>query len=133
MSDILALPEDDEDYLSNRGITYELHRHPTDTTAMLMVIRQYNLGPHFNPQVVDFSLNIPAGYPDAQLDMFWVYPSVVLRSGAQPRATSLSFWFEGHQWQQFSRHRDPSTPWRPGIDSIASHLLLVRGELDKGI
>jgi hypothetical protein len=32
---------------------------------------------------------------------------------------------EGKIFQRWSRHRTPLNPWRPGLDNLETHLLLV--------
>jgi len=59
-------------------------------------------------------------------DMFWVSPTIRLRTGTYPPASETFETFLGRTWQRFSRHL-PS--WRPGIDSLRSFLPLVLAEL----
>jgi hypothetical protein len=38
---------------------------------------------------------------------------------------------DGKQFQQWSRHRTGANPWRPGLDNVCTHLLLVNSWLEK--
>lgn len=120
------LPECDTAYLAEH---WPGHRIGQDGGQLAVVLPDYVLPAGFQPQVVELLLLLPPfGYPDAQLDMFWLSPSVKLH-GAAPQATSDEVHL-GLQWQRFSRHLAPGV-WRPGLDGIQSYLALLRTMLER--
>ena len=73
-------------------------------------------------------IKIPPQYPQAKLDMFWLWPHLRLKgSQSYPdRATH----FEQHldrRVQRFSRHLQQ---WRPNVDGLAGYLSLIHGILN---
>jgi hypothetical protein len=125
------LHAEDVRYLEEKGYDY---RYEQVGPPHLLVVRNYGLPDGFVPATADLLLEIPAGYPDAGLDMFWMHPEVRLAStNAFPQAADqFAVKLDDRNWQRFSRH---GYPWRPGEDSIASYLLWVRRslEVDAGI
>lgn len=118
------LPADDARYLSGKGYDYACE---PGGPGLWLVIERYVLPDGFTPEASDLLLEIPAGYPDAGLDMFWMHPDVRLTStNAHPQAASVFEEKLGRSWQRFSRH---GYPWRAG-DSIASYLIWVRRSLE---
>jgi hypothetical protein len=121
------LPAEDVRYLADKG--YEYTCEPGGS-GLLLVIKKYVLPAGFTPEESDLLLEIPAGYPDAGLDMFWMHPEVrIARTNAHPQAASVFEPKLGKSWQRFSRH---GYPWRPG-DSIASYLTWVRRSLESDV
>jgi hypothetical protein len=79
------------------------------------------------------ALEIPLTYPGAQIDMFYAYPPLALKSGraidrTQVRATILGLEFHG-----WSRHRNASAPWDAAHDCVATHLALVESAIAKEV
>ena len=50
--------------------------HPQQGGWSFLVIAGYMLPGGFQPGTVDLLIKMPPGFPDAQPDMFWVYPAV---------------------------------------------------------
>lgn len=118
------LPAEDIAYLDGKKFNYSVEHNGS---AELLIIKNYELPPGFTPAVTDLLLDVPSGYPDAGLDMFWVRPAVKLGNGAYaPASEVFEPKFGDEQWQRFSRH---GYPWGPG-DSIASYLTWIRRELE---
>lgn len=121
----MQLPEDDERYLNDKAFEWEV---VSDNAGACLVVRSYPLdAAKYEIAQTDLMVRIPAQYPMANLDMFYVDPPVKLRGGAYPQAAES---FEQHcdrRWQRFSRHL--ATPWRAGVDGIASFLAIVAREL----
>ena len=120
------LPEDDEDYLDGTGLLWET----------LLVAQQ--------PWVVVYGLALPAGYtvdetavavlvttgyPAAPLDMAYFSPPLALVSGRAIPNAGFPQTIDGQAWQGWSRHRTPANPWELGVDSLKTHLALVRAWL----
>ncbi len=82
-----------------------------------------------------YALRIEPNYPDTQIDMVYFSPSFTRADNKAIKAVTAQN-FDGKIWQQWSRHRTGKNPWRPGVDDISTHLLLVdywlKSELNKG-
>ena len=90
-------------------------------------------GPAYSPLAVDLLLQIPRDYPDAALDMWWVFPEVRFeRTSSRPTNTDVFQPFAGfapeptRQWQRFSRHPQ----WRLGVDGLRSYLASLRSTME---
>ena len=96
-----------------------------------LIIRNYNLPPGYTPEMADLMLLIPAEYPTSGLDMFYFFPEVSRADGFPIGALASETHF-GVVWQRWSRHY----AWRPGEDSIATHITtmgnVLRSELRGG-
>ena len=71
---------------------------------------------------------VPSGYPGAALDMFYFSPQLDRLDGMPIEALASETHF-GETWQRWSRHYD----WKPGEDSIVSHIEFVRNHLHQEI
>ena len=124
------LLEDDELYLKEKGYSYECRQDPGG--QVYVVIKDYTLPPGYTGDKVDLLVIIPAGYPTAQMDMFWVYPEIrFYHNNSYPNAADCFEDRIGLRWQRFSRHYSPKYPWRPGVDSLSSHLIMVQKSLEE--
>src|SRR5581483_8267120 len=95
----------------------------------LLVIRDVRLAAgKYDHEAADVLFRIPAGFPTAVLDMYWVCPVLTLKSGGAPAAATERATHENRLWQRFSRHL-PDGRWRPGADSLKTYLPVVFGEL----
>ncbi len=124
----MRLPEDDEEYLNQKGYAWDLLPDTaTSPTGGLLIIHNYPLnGALYNRAACDLMIRIPATYNMAGLDMFYADPTVCLQNGTYP---SRADQFETHgsrQWQRFSRHL---AAWRPGVDTIRTMLSFADREL----
>lgn len=121
------LLEDDEQYLKDKGYVYECRQEGSG--QVYVVIRDFVLPTGYTREKVDLLVIIPAGYPTAQMDMFWVNPEIrYAQTNLYPNAADQ---FEDHigiRWQRFSRHYI-TYQWRPGVDSLSSHLIMVQKAL----
>lgn len=125
----MPLPEADIEYLANKNMDYELVPFNNN---QLLIIHNYKMPPAYTPDVVDFLVVIPPGYPNDNPDMFFVKPNVKLSNGNAPLAAEGIVNYHTEGWQQFSRHFN-SAKWRPGIDGLAQYLTVMHHELNKGI
>ena len=75
---------------------------------------------------------IETGYPDTQLDMVYFLPALQRSDGRGIGALSTQG-ISGASWQRWSRHREPGFPWRPGVDDLSAHLLLVDHWLEREV
>lgn len=125
----MRLPEDDEEYLREKGFEWELI--PNGNGACL-IIQKYPLSKdRYDRAECDVMIRVPAQYPNAKLDMYYVDPPIKLKTGAYPHKADN---FEGHagrRWQRFSRHI-PNGEWLDGEDGLLTLLRFIRKELQGG-
>lgn len=115
------IPEDDVAGLTARGLPFETMH---EGKAMFLILPTYPIPAGYNVQQAVALLRIPPKYPDEQIDMVYFSPALSLTSGKHIRQLT-SVQFDGKAFQQWSRHRTPQNPWRPGLDNICTHLLQV--------
>lgn len=122
------LPSDDREWLETLGWAYE---EIAEVNKRGVIVRGFALPQgKFQVDRADILVQIPQGYPDAQLDMFWCQPMLqIVPSGKLPNATVSETHF-GTNWQRWSRHYKPGQ-WRPGIDDLRSHFKVVSEALRK--
>ncbi len=119
--------EEDEECLAARGLSWETL---IEGNTRWMIIHGYPVPEGYNHRVVDAALRIPPSYPDDQIDMVYFQPGLSLTSGRAIVALTPLI-IDGKQYQQWSRHRTPQNPWRPGLDNISTHLLQVDSWLER--
>jgi hypothetical protein len=121
----VRLPDDDERYLTEKGFGWTLL---SDNAGACLVLRNYPIDAgRYEIAQTDIMVRIPAQYPMAALDMFYADPAVKLRGAGYPQAAEAFEQHCGRNWQRFSRHL--ATPWRIGVDGIASFLAIIAREL----
>ena|ERR1700737_3919482 len=120
------LPELDIEFLREKGFGFEEQQVGGEVH---LIIRNFPLPPAYVPRTCDLLLKLPAGFPNANPDMFWTSPIVHLATGADPMSASVLEVCNGSTWQRWSRH---CTSWRPGIDGLRSKLRSVQAELELG-
>lgn len=123
------LPDVDIKYLTDKSYQYTA---AAEGGVINVVLQGYELPAAYDPQVCDLLVRIPAGYPNANPDMFWTSPDVRLRNGSCPKTAEAHETYAGRTWQRWSRHLPPGS-WRPGTDTIQTFLRAIRKELEKGI
>lgn len=121
------LPAEDRDWLEGLGTRFELVR---DGGILRVVIYGWPVPAGYNVSAVDVNVRIESGYPDTQIDMAYFFPPLARDNGYAIGALATDE-FDGRIWQRWSRHRTPANPWRPGIDSLATHFALVESWLDR--
>jgi hypothetical protein len=121
-----ALPEQDSRFLEEKGIEFEA---AVDSGMLCVTLKRFRLPDGYEPRDVDLLLRLPAGYPDASPDMFWIQPAVrLLKTGSYPAAADQMEHHLGRTWQRFSRHLAPGV-WRPGADTLQAYLALIATDL----
>ncbi len=119
------LPPEDVECLESSGFAWEAIQHGTQRG---IVMRSFLLPAGLRPSEVDLLIRIPPQYPVAALDMFYLSPGAS-RTDGRPIDRLTTEAFDGVSWQRWSRHRLPEQRWRPGVDSISTHLHLVTSAL----
>lgn len=117
-----ALPSEDMEWLTATGLQFEL---VTVAGIRRVVIRDWPIPAGYTVGKVDANVRIDPGYPDAQIDMVYFHPPLQRADGGGIKAICNDA-FDGKNWQRWSRHRTGANPWRPGIDSLATHMALVQ-------
>ena len=120
------LPEIDREFLTEKGIDFDVQQSGADTYVLL---RNYELPDCYVPLTCTLMLKLPPGYPASNPDMFWTTPGVRLKSGQSPVAADVQEVYIGVSWQRWSRHNGD---WRPGVDNLQTKLRSVQTELQRG-
>ncbi len=127
MRRLFQLPEADEIHLDAVGLPWETI---IEGGARWLLIHGRLLPAGYSPQVVAEAHRLDPGYPDIQLDMVYFHPALVRADGKAIGAVCPQS-LDGKVWQRWSRHRSPQNPWRPGVDDLSGHLLLVQQWLER--
>ena len=122
------LSEADEQFLDGTGLDWEALREPS---GLRVLVHRFRVPTGYNVQSTSLCVELSPGYPDAQLDMMYFLPHLARLDGKALGAVSTGFRFDGRDWQRWSRHRTGQNPWRPGVDSLATHVLLVAEWLER--
>lgn len=123
---IELIPELDREFLSEKEYNFEI---VSGKGPILLIIKNFHFSASYVPQIADLLIIIPAGYPNAPLDMFWTNPDVKLVNGNWPSAAEHHEQYNGKSWQRWSRHGN----WRTGIDSLQSFITSIKKEIVKGV
>jgi hypothetical protein len=120
----------DEQRLDQLGLRWETCLNAEN--RRWLVIHNYQLSEGYTPQIVRLALEVPPGYPNSQIDMFYFHPAVSLTSGVVIPCVQVTAVVDGDTFQGWSRHRT-TTPWNPATDNVITQLALVEGCLHKEI
>jgi Prokaryotic E2 family E/Multiubiquitin len=118
-----SLPADDVEFLDNNSLLWEA----IVQQSHWLLIKDHPVPEGYNVSTVDIVLLIPPSYPAGEIDMAYFYPPLQKKSGRTIGAISYQI-IDGKNFQRWSRHRKPGE-WRPGLDDISTHLLLVNNWL----
>ncbi|MFL5614806.1 MAG: E2/UBC family protein [Gemmatimonadaceae bacterium] len=129
MSGTLALlPRRDQEYLISKSVDFEISQAPD---GIHLTIARFAFPDGYRPNIAALRIILPPGYDNANPDMFWTRPNVLLSNGQFPRTADVLQQFGDGLWQRWSRHF--ADGWRPGIDGIRTYLASIRRELARGI
>jgi Prokaryotic E2 family E len=117
-----TLSEEEKECLDATGYQWET---VIDAGSKWVILRGFAIPAGYNHSVADVALRVPPSYPDVQIDMAYFFPALALTTDRIIRQTQCFLHLEGKSYQQWSRHRTALNPWRPGLDSICTHLLQV--------
>jgi hypothetical protein len=115
------LPEPDEDFLRIIARPWET---VLDGSTRWLLMHQWPIPVGYNHPAATAAVLIAEGYPDAQIDMVYFSPHLTRTDGRAIGALT-GHQIDGQQWQRWSRHRTAENAWRPGIDDLSSHMILV--------
>lgn len=120
-----VLPPADRAHLAARAIHYEV---AVEGGQSAIILRGYPLpAGKYDHARADILILLPAGYPDALVDMFYCDPWLKLAgTNRYPTAADVPQSFAGRNWQRWSRHNNA---WRPGIDGVHT----VIGRIDRAL
>jgi hypothetical protein len=122
------LPESDREFLADKGYEYGAKRVGADVHV---IIANFPFPEAYIPRAASLLVILPAGYPNANLDMFRTLPDVKLATGTWPQNADNRETHDGVSWQRWSRHFNSA--WRQGVDNLRSFLASIKHELEKGI
>lgn len=115
------LPAEDLAFLRERGLPWEARL--IDGQRWL-IIRNWPIPQSLTPSMADMALRIDPNYPMAQIDMAYFNPALAHQVAGVDIPNLSLMHLHGETWQQWSRHRPPDG-WRPGTDSLETHLAYV--------
>jgi hypothetical protein len=116
-----ALGETDRDYLDTLGLAWETVK---EGSQLWLLLPNWVLPDGYNVRTATLALRIPEAYPDTQIDMVYFSPALSRADGVAIRQLT-PITILGQPYQQWSRHRTPANPWKPGHDDVSTHLALV--------
>lgn len=120
------LPEDDK-FLNDYGLPWETI---VDGSQWVLIHNFPTYGP-YNHQKVTAAIRLETGYPTTSLEMVYFHPHLMRQDGRIIGATQVTQPLDGKSFQRWSRHRTVQNPWKPGEDSIASHIFLIEDWLQR--
>ncbi|MFK5948176.1 MAG: E2/UBC family protein [Methylococcales bacterium] len=123
------LPEEDVQYLDGSGLEWETIQ---EGNIRAVVLYGFLIPQPFRPEMVNLKIRMPQDYTSgAALDMFFTDAQVNRTDRKEvPRLTESTV-FDGKKWWQWSRHYPKNTKWRPGINTLATHISYVFHVLEK--
>ena len=135
------LPEDDQQFLEAKGITFEplAERAPNGEERLAILIPGFvfngDLRTIADRELIrcdscDLLILIPSGYSTTKLDSFYTIPRLKRPSGEDPSQATREQELFARKWQFWSRHLSDGE-WRIGQDGLETYLQYVRAELGR--
>lgn len=121
-----SLSAEDVEFLDNKGLQWETL---IENGLNWLILYGFPVPTGYNSEAVDIALQISPAYPATEIDMAYFNPQLVRISG-RPISCISQQSIDGKIFQRWSRHRNPGE-WRPGLDNISTHLILVENWLEK--
>ena len=115
-----TLPQD-KAFLEQYGLPWET----VVDGSQWVLIHDFFTHDGYNYSKASIAVRLETGYPQAQLDMVYVNPALARKDGAKIPQTESRQRLDGKDWQRWSRHRTSANPWRPGEDSLETHVYLI--------
>jgi hypothetical protein len=123
------LSEEDIEHLTARGLPWET---VVDGGGQWLILHDFPIPRGYSNDRVSVAIQMTPGYPTAPLDMAYFYPGLSRSDNKGIPAITAQI-LDGKTWQRWSRHRTQENPWRPGEDSIVTHLALIEWWLERGV
>lgn len=120
------LPED-EQLLNDYGLPWET----VVDGSQWVLIHDFPTHESYNHKTVTAAIRLETGYPNTPLDMVYFHPALARLDGRPIGATQAAQQIAGISYQRWSRHRTAQNPWRPGIDSLGTHIVLIEDWLQR--
>jgi hypothetical protein len=111
----------DSTYLDRQGYRWET------LSQGWVLIHKFRVPPGYNVEETSVAFMISPTYPTTDIDMMYFYPELCRADGRSINALAPQP-LDGKTFQRWSRHRSPGD-WRPGVDSLATHMLALSGWL----
>lgn len=115
------LSSKDEAFLEEYQLPWETIKDKSNW----VLIHNFPTPDGYNHTKVSIAIMLSPGYPEAQLDMVYVYPLLARSDGKPIPQTNSKQSLDGKNWQRWSRHRTSQNPWRSGEDSLETHVYLI--------
>lgn len=122
------IPEVDRNFLEEKGYKYRVKRVGGNVHV---TIEDFPFPLAYTPRSATLLIILPAGYPNANPDMFRTIPDVKLVNGSLPLNANNREVYDGVSWQRWSRHF--GSGWRQGVDNLRTYIASIKRELDRGI
>lgn len=122
--DLLA---EDEKFLEEYG-------HPWETLvdgSQWVLIHEFKTHEGYDRSRVTAAVRMETGYPVTALDMAYFFPALARRDGRPVDQTEATQVIDGDEYQRWSRHRTEQNPWKPGVDDLGTHVLLIEDWLQR--
>jgi hypothetical protein len=113
------------DQLRARGIAVSIHE--LNQQCFVRVLGLEAPSPPWGAAAHDLVIAIPAAYPKAQLDAFYLAHPYVFREGTHPRVNGDKISLGERTWQLVSWHYPEARAWIPGQDCLETHITHCRG------
>ncbi|WP_432769650.1 MAG: hypothetical protein HEQ22_02595 [Sphingopyxis sp.] len=120
------LPED-EQLLNDYGLPWET----VVDGSQWVLIHDFPTHEGYNHKTVIAAIRLKTGYPNTALDMVYFHPALARTDGRPIGATQAVQQIAGLSYQRWSRHRTAQNPWRPAIDSLGTHIVLIEDWLQR--
>ena len=118
--DFDLLPQD-EKFLEEYGLPWET----ISDGSQWVLIHEFPTHDGYNHLRVTAAIRMETGYPNTELNMVYFFPALARQDGRAIGATQAKQVIDGKTYQRWSRHRTAQNPWRPGVDGVDTHVLLI--------
>lgn len=116
-----GLLSQDEEFLNEYGCPWEtIH-----DGSQWVLIHEFPTHEGYSHSHVTSAIRMETGYPIAQLDMVYFFPALARTDGKVIANTEAEQEIDGKTYQRWSRHRTDENSWKPGLDHLGTHVLLI--------
>lgn len=120
------LPKDQE-FLEEYGRPWET----LVDGSQWVLVHDFETHKGYNHERVTAAVRIETGYPLAGLDMVYFFPALARLDGRLINNAGATQQIGGKTYQRWSRHRTEQNPWRPDLDDLGTHVLLIEDWLQR--